>query len=117
MRLQLAAEEEFERRLAEDRKPFDDEHQAKIRSLVSDFSRLWNDPETPARERKRMMRLLVEDVTLQREGREITAQIRFKGGKTRALQLLAPLPASVLYKTDPELVRQVDRLLDQHTEK
>lgn len=117
LRLQLAAEEEFERRLAEDRKPFDDEHQAKIRSLVSDFSQLWNDPETPARERKRMMRLLVEDVTLQRESREITAQIRFKGGATRALQMLAPLPASVLYKTDPKIVQEIDRLLDHHTEK
>ena len=117
LRLLVAAEEEFERRLAEDRRPLEAEHQAKVQSLVSDFSRLWKDPQTPARERKRMVRLLIEDVTLQREGREITTQIRFKGGATKALQLLAPLPASVLYKTDPELVREIDRLLDQHTEK
>ncbi len=117
LKLLTAAEEEFERRLAEDRKPFDAEHQEKIRSLVSDFSQLWKDPLTPARERKRMVRLLIEDVTLQRQDRKITAQIRFKGGATRALSLKAPLPSTLLYKTDPKVVREIDRLLDHHTEK
>ncbi len=117
LRFLVAAEEEFERRLAEDRKPFDAGHEAKIQALVGDFPRLWKDSQTPARERKRMVRLLIEDVTLQRKDREITAQIRFKGGATRTLSLRAPLPATELYKTDPELVREIDQLLDHHTEK
>ena len=109
------AEEELERRLVEDRKPLDAE--GKVKTLVSDFSRLWNDPQTPARERKRMVRLLIEDITLKRKEREITAQIRFKGGATECLNLKAPLPSPELYKTDPELVREIDQLLDHHTEK
>ncbi len=116
LKLLTAAEEEFERRLAEDRKPLDAENQAKIQSLVSDFSQLWNDPQTPSRERKRMVRLLIEDVTLRREDREIAAQIRFRGGATRALSLVAPLPSTLLYKTNPEIVQEIDRLLDDHTQ-
>lgn len=117
LKLLTAAEEEFERRLAEDRKPFDAEQQAKIQSLVSDFSQLWNDPKTPARERKRMVRLLIEDVTLSREDREITAKIRFRGGATRVLSLAAPLPSTLLFKTDPKIIQEIDQLLEHHTEK
>lgn len=36
----------------------------KITALAADFPRLWNDPATPMRERKRMVRLLLTDVTL-----------------------------------------------------
>jgi hypothetical protein len=41
--------------------------EAAMRALVAGFPRLWRDPRTPQRERKRMARLLVEDVTLLNE--------------------------------------------------
>ena len=41
-----------------------DEHQARIRALATDFPALWTNPATPQRERKRMARLLIDDVTL-----------------------------------------------------
>jgi len=37
--------------------------QKRVLSLVRDFPALWNDPKTPQRERKRMLGLLIEDVT------------------------------------------------------
>ena len=42
----------------------DDEQRQQILALASNFPGLWNDPATPHRERKRMARLLIEDVTL-----------------------------------------------------
>jgi hypothetical protein len=45
-------------------------------ALATDFPRLWRDPNTPDRERKRMIRLLIEDVTLLR-GKHITLHLRF----------------------------------------
>ena len=39
------------------------EQRAQILALAKDFPNLWNDPRIPSRERKRMVRLLVEDVT------------------------------------------------------
>ena len=87
----------------------------KIKALAADFPALWHAPTTPQRERKRMVRLLIEDVTLSRE-KEITAHVRFKGGQTHTLTLPLPLKATELRRSAPELVREIDRLLDDHTE-
>jgi hypothetical protein len=67
------------------------------------------------RERKRMIRLLVDDVTLLRTD-EIVAHVRFRGGATHTLRLALPLSAAELRKVDPAVVAEVDRLLDEHTD-
>jgi len=38
----------------------------RVRSLTKDFRSFWEDPKTSSRDRKRMLRLLLEDVTLER---------------------------------------------------
>lgn len=108
-----AVEEETERQEKVDR-VLDEASRAKIRALAADFPAVWNDPKTPSRERKRMVRLLVEDVTLTR-GRQITAQIRFKGGATETLTLPLPPPIGQLRKNPAALVAEVDRLLEDYT--
>jgi hypothetical protein len=50
-------------------------------ALATDFPAIWRDPNTPQRERKRMLALVIEDVTLIKR-REITVAIRFRGGAT-----------------------------------
>ena len=77
------AQEELERRRAEDRLKLDEERRRQILALATDFPRLWNDPKTPQRERKRMVRLLLEDVTLTR-GDAINAGVRFRGGAAQS---------------------------------
>ena len=90
------------------------EERARVLALAKDFPRLWNDPRIPNRERKRMVRLLVEDVTLNK-GCEITAHVRFKGGTTQTLA--CPLPPTIgeLRRNPARLVAEVDRLLDDYT--
>ena len=44
----------------------DEQQQARVLALAGDFPALWNDPATPMRERKRLLRLLITDVTLTR---------------------------------------------------
>jgi hypothetical protein len=90
----------------------DEEQRTRILALATDFPLLWNDPRTPDRERKRMARLLVEDVTLRRAD-DVTLQIRFKGGSTRTLTL--PLPKSGR-PTSPDVFAAIDRLLEDHTD-
>ena len=53
---------------------------------------MWRDPNTAPRERKRMLALLIEDVTLLKQ-RQITAAVRFRGGATTTLTLPRPLTA------------------------
>ena len=108
-------QEEYERQRAIDRGVLDEQQRAAILALASDFPRLWRDPLTPDRERKRMVRLLLEDVTLLKAD-QLVAQVRFKGGATQTLALPLPLSAWQLRKTDPVVVETIDHLLDQHTE-
>jgi len=42
----------------------DEELRSRLQTLATDFPRLWRDPNTPDRERKRLAHLLLEDVTL-----------------------------------------------------
>lgn len=114
LRAHKAAVEEEAERDENTRRTIDEESRARIRALAADFPALWNDPKTPSRERKRMVRLLVEDVTLTK-GRQITAQIRFKGGASETINLPLPPSAPQLRKNPAQLVAEVDRLLDDYT--
>jgi DNA invertase Pin-like site-specific DNA recombinase len=107
--------EEHERLRQADRIGMDQTQRARISALASDFPRLWADPRTPDREKKRMVRLLLEDVTLVKKDR-LLMHIRFKGGVTQSVSLPLPLGAIELHKTDPAIVREIDSLLDEHTE-
>jgi len=115
LRALAAAQEEYERRREAEGLLLDEQKRAQVLALATDFPRLWRDQRTPNRERKRMVRLLLEDVTLLRTD-EIVAHVRFRAGATHTLRLPRPLPATLLRKTDRHIVEEVDRLLDHHTE-
>jgi hypothetical protein len=99
-----------------DRRVVDEADKARIRSLATDVPRLWCDPGTPDRERKRVVRLLLEDVTLLRTQGEMVAQVRFSGGATRTLRLPRPPSAGERSKLSQVALAEMDRLLDHHTE-
>lgn len=109
------AQERYETQKLADGAALSDKQRAGIMALAKDFPRLWNDPRTPDRERKRMARLLIADVTLLK-GADIRAQVRFNGGATHTLHLSPPKSAWQLRKSAPAVVAEVDRLLDNHTE-
>jgi DNA invertase Pin-like site-specific DNA recombinase len=109
------AQEAYERKRAAEGALLDETQRAEILGLASDFPRLWRDSAVPQRERKRMLRLLLEDVTLQR-GEELLVQVRFRGGATETLHLPLPLNAAQLRKVEPAVVAEVDLLLDEHTD-
>ena len=109
------ARRELEQRRAEDPGQLDDARRQRILSLATDFPRLWNDPATPDRERKRMARLLIDDVTLTR-GAEIALGVRLRGGATRELRLAPELPAGQRYRTPERVVARIDSLLDSRTD-
>jgi DNA invertase Pin-like site-specific DNA recombinase len=116
LRLLTEAQEQYEQQRQQDRAVMDEQQRARIAALASDFPRLWQDPKTPDRERKRMVRLLLEDVTLIRQD-HITVHVRFKGGASKTLTLPRPLTSWELRMTPTEVVREIDRLMDNHTDK
>ena len=109
------AQRELERR-CDDENPTLAQHQRdRIVALATDFPRLWNDPATPHRERKRMARLLIEDVTLTR-GETIAVGIRLRGGALRQMSVPLELPACERYKTPDKALAEMNELLDHHPE-
>jgi hypothetical protein len=86
-----------------------------ILELPRVFARFWHDPRTPPRARKRLARLLIEDVTVQKAD-IIIAQIRFKGGATRTLTVPLPPPFTQSRLTAPDTLAAIDRLLDTGTD-
>ena len=109
------AQEEVERRRHSDGQGPSEQERVAVQALAADFPRLWRDPRTPDRERKRMARLLLADVTILKED-QITLHVRFAGGATRTLTVPTPLPATLLRHTDPAVVAEIDQLLDAHTD-
>lgn len=106
------AQEEYERQRQADAALFDEKTKARIMSLATDFPKLWSDPSTSDRERKRMVRLLIEDVTLIKK-EKVTAHVRFKGGATRTLTIPLALSAPEARRTSREVLDEIDRLLDR----
>ena len=96
------AQRECERKHAEDRRQLDE------------GQRLWNDPATPDRERKRMARLLIEDVTMTK-GEGIALGVRLRGGATEPLGLPLEPRACDRYRTPAGVVAEIDALLEDYT--
>jgi DNA invertase Pin-like site-specific DNA recombinase/endogenous inhibitor of DNA gyrase (YacG/DUF329 family) len=110
----VQAQDDYERQREAD-VLFDEAKRQRILGLAADFPRLFRDPETPAQLRKRMIRLLIEDVTLLKED-EVTLHVRFRGGRTQSLTIARPKSAAELAKLDPTIVSEVDRLMEDNAD-
>jgi hypothetical protein len=110
-----------ETRAIEEQYNQDDQHQvsaqerAEMGEVPERFRQLWYDPKTTVRERKRAVRLLIEDVTVHKAD-QIVAHIRFKGGATQTINVALPPPFAHSRLTAPETLTAIDRLLDEYTD-
>jgi DNA invertase Pin-like site-specific DNA recombinase len=109
------AKDEYERATEAGNRPFTDEQQARVRTLATDLPALWANPATPMRERKRLIRLLITDVTLIDAGEQILAHARLSGGQQHSLQLPRPLRAWEQHTTPASTIELIEQLLDEHT--
>jgi len=98
-----------------------DQHQvsvqerAEIAEVPERFRQFWNDPKTTVRQRKRAVRLLIEDVTVHK-AEQIVAHIRFKGGATQTIIVPLPPPFAQSRLTAPSTLAAMDRLLGEYTD-
>lgn len=116
LRTLSAAQETYEKAAAADVSVVSDAERAELMALATDFPRLWCDPRAPMKDKKRMLRLLIEDVTLTK-GDTVHVDIRFVGGATRSLDLPLPKSCVELRTTDAAVVEEIDRLIDTYTDK
>jgi len=116
LRILAQTREQRERVRQQDHVVLDDAVRQRLVAMTTDFHKLWDDPDTANRERKRLLAYIIEDATLIKIPAEGTTKIhvRFKGGRTRTLTARNPKSSAQQTKTRPEVVHLVDQLLDQH---
>jgi DNA invertase Pin-like site-specific DNA recombinase len=68
------------------------EQKAKVLALARDLPRLWHAPTTQAKDRKRMLRLLIKDITVEKlsNPKQLLVHIRWQGGACTDLSVQLP---------------------------
>jgi len=77
-------------------------------TLAENFSEAFQSGDISNKDKKRMVRYLIEDVTLTRNERSILIQIRYKGHTTQTAVIDAPLSSFEAVATDPEVIKIID---------
>jgi DNA invertase Pin-like site-specific DNA recombinase len=90
---------------------FTPEQKAKVLALARDFPRLWHAPSTQAKDRKRMLRLLIKDITVNKliEQRQLSVHLRWQGGACTDLFVQIPSSAAGRHRYRSPIV---DRIRD-----
>lgn len=88
------------------------EQKAELLALAHDLPRWWQVPTTSAKDRKRMLRLLLKDVTVEKRAAERKAllHLRWQGGAVEDLELELPLPMAARLRYAKAIVAQVRSL-------
>ncbi len=109
------AQKEYEKAVQKDREMLNDNDLDSLQDKLSDFSKIWKDKSLGNRDRKRIVRLLIEDVTILK-GDPITMHIRLKGGASKIINVQKPEYHLEHFRTDPKVITLIDQLLDHHIE-
>jgi DNA invertase Pin-like site-specific DNA recombinase len=84
------------------------EQKEKVLALARDLPRLWHAPSTQAKDRKRMLRLLIKDITVEKSSvpKQLLVHIRWQGGACS--ERVAALPLNM-----PDRMRYPDAVVQR----
>ncbi len=90
------------------------EQKAKVLALAKDLPKLWHAPTTQAKDRKRMLRLLIKDITVEKPApKQLSVHIRWQGNATTDLTIQIPPNIADRMRYPAEVVDRV-RDMAQH---
>jgi hypothetical protein len=86
-----------------------DRQKQNIVSIAQNLPRLWNAPSTNSADRKRIIRLLIKDITVEKpkKARIVILHIRWNGGATEDITVDIPLPAYAMYQCSRQIIDEV----------
>lgn len=92
---------------------------SEILSLGKDLPRLWRAKTTQAKDRKRILRLLIKDITVKRAQGEkhVKLQIRWQGGATEEIIVEIPPNAPDKWRHSAQMVERVREMATTLTDK
>ena len=84
----------------------------KLLTLAQDFPSLWKADSTCAKDRKRILRLLITDITVEKltHNRQAILHIRWQGGATEDIAVELPQKAHDKWRHSAEVIQQVKQL-------
>lgn len=93
-----------------------DVQKKQIRQLVEDFPRLWAAPSTTSKDRKRILRLLVRDITVTKgpEHKVLNLNICWQGGEYETLTVKLPQNRPDAIRYSAEFLDRVQVLAREH---
>ena len=91
------------------------EQKTKILALARDLPRVWRAPTTQPKDRKRMLRLLIRDITVEKLActRQVVLHVRWQGGACSDTTLALPIPIADRLRYPPPIVERVRELSHQ----
>jgi DNA invertase Pin-like site-specific DNA recombinase/uncharacterized protein YndB with AHSA1/START domain len=111
--LAALARAEAELALREQQRPrtLSEGEREQLLALGADLGRVWSAPTTTDRDRKQLLRTLIEDVTIDadKQERRATLTIRWQGGAITELAVTLPKPQPTI-RTDEDTIALLERL-------
>jgi DNA invertase Pin-like site-specific DNA recombinase len=94
------------------------QRKSEILALGKDLPRLWRAKTTKAKDRKRILRLLIKDVTVKKltPEKKVRMQIRWQGGATEEIIVQTPPNAADKWRHSPEMIERVREMAKAMTD-
>lgn len=86
-----------------------------IRQLAEDLPRVWHAETTTTEDRKRLLRLLISDVTLKRVDMQVEVQVHWHTGASSSVRITLP-SRSAINRVNPRVVAMIRSLAPNHTD-
>jgi DNA invertase Pin-like site-specific DNA recombinase len=108
---------EAEAELAEQTKPAPQPSREQIEKLARDLTKLWAAQSTSEKDRKRLLRTMIADITLtsQPTGGELRVGIRWRSGASEEHTVQRPKTRQEVIRTPAEAIELTRRLAPDHT--
>ncbi len=89
----------------------------KVLALARDLPKLWHAPETSAKDKKRILQLLLNDITVEKPERyRALLHLRWQGGACEDLMVELPRSAAERWRTSESLVARVREMAQQFSD-
>jgi len=102
--------EEAKAHIARVKQSLSEEEQQRVRALAQDVVRLWEAPTTNSRDRKRLLRAVLERVVITGQQSEAQVDVYWIGGEVCTLKVPRPRRGETSLVTDKNVVELVRRL-------
>lgn len=95
-----------------------EEQKVELRTLARDLPRLWKAPTTKAKDRKRILRLLIKDITVEKlpTPKQMVLHVRWQGGAVEDIPVIIPPNRSDQIRYPEETIERIRRLAKNHTD-